>query len=219
MKKLLLAALIVLMALTLSACKEDETTQDQIHQAENPVSAKATPSPTPTMAPTPTPFPWVAAEDYVMTWKSYEDKGFNVMVPYHWNVVSDGNRYIVFEEPVPEGESCFRVAFGNKKVSGNVDASEVKAELKDYLAIIRDSEFNTDFQLEGSITRDRSLVKFKGPSTFYHYIDEKGNKIRGFAIMATYNRRIYLMNFSGPEERFDELSSIGQKMMSSMSRT
>lgn len=217
MKKLLLFALMLLMAICLAACGDDENTDATDSGDQVTVNAKATPSPTPTMAPTPTPFPWVAPEDYVMVWKAYPNKGFNVMVPFHWQVASDGDRYIVFEEPVPEGESCFRVAFGNKKMSKNVDSSDVKEELKDYLAIIRDA--NTDFQLEGSITRDRSLVKFKGPSTFYNYVDEKGNKIRGFAIMSTYNRRIYLMNFSGPAERFDELTAIGQKMMSSMARS
>lgn len=209
--------MVVLTALLLTGCKEADNNDTFEKQTETLISQNATPSPTPTLAPTPTPFPWVAPENYVMVWKAYPNKGFNVMVPFHWQVVSDEDRYIVFEEPVPEGESCFRVSFANKKMSGNVDASDVKQELKDYLAIIRDA--NTDFNLEGSITRDRSLVKFKGPSTFYNYVDENGVKIRGFAIMSTYNRRIYLMNFSGPEERFDELSAIGQKMMSSMSRS
>jgi len=216
-KKLLVCALIVLMAVFMAACGDDDATNENKETGVNMEQKINAPTPTPTAVPTPTPFPRVAVSDYVLIWKSNANRGINYMMPVHWKIEYEGERYIGYMEPVPEGETPFRIALGNKKVSREPDSDQMRKELREYLTVFKDRE--KDFYSDGKILRDYSLVKFKGYSMFYEYTDELDTRIKGFAIMATYNRRIYLMNFYGPEDRFEELMPIGMKILNSVSRS
>lgn len=206
---------VLLLAAMLSACGSDDAqTADPGPTQEPAVGTQATP--VPTLAPTATPFPRVDVADYVLIWKNNTRIGMNYMVPTHWKESQTGERYSVFYEPVPDGETGFRVAFANKKKYKNPDASTMRTELRKLLTSM--SEVYTDFQYDETISRDLSLVRFKGYSTYYTYTDEYGVTIKGFVIIATYNRRIYCMNFSGPEERFTDMMTVGKKILDSVSR-
>ena len=216
-KKFLAVLLLVLLTLVLTGCSDDKNGDTQKEPDQQAVQTNATPTPAPTQAPTPTPFPRVAVENYVMIWKSKPNRGINYMVPTHWELGEEGERFVTYYEPVPAGETGFRVSFTNKKMTREQDSGRMREQLR--LFINQMKEVYDEFQTDGTISRDYSLVKFKGFHSTYTYVDEYGVKIKGFVIMATYNRRIYCMNFQGPEDRFEQMTPIANKMMESMSRT
>ena len=216
-KKLFALMLLILLSLILTACGDDEVKSSENNTNQDVPIANATPTPSPTPVPTATPFPRVEPENYVMIWKSNPNRGINYMVPTHWQIGEEGDRYVTYYEPVPAGETGFRVSFTNKKVSRDMDSGRMRDELREFLDHMK--TVYTDFETDGKISRDYYLVKFKGYHSTYSYVDDYGVKIKGFVIMATYNRRIYCMNFSGPEARFEEMTPIGTKMMDAMSRS
>ena len=209
--------MLAMVLLMMTACGDDEKNADGDSKNQQAAQQQATPTPMPTQAPTPTPFPRVAVDNYVMIWKSNPNRGINYMVPTHWEKGEEGERYVTYYEPVPAGETGFRVSFTNKKMSRDMDASKMKAELREFLDHME--SIYTDFNSDREISRDYMLVKFKGFHSTYTYVDDYGVTIKGFVIMATYNKRVYCMNFSGPEARFDVMSTIGTKMMDAMSRS
>ena len=216
-KRTIWAILLIVIMLVMTACGDNNANKSNDEAQNETVQQEATPTPRPTQAPTPTPFPRVAVENYVMIWKSNPNRGINYMVPTHWELGEEGDRYVTYYEPVPEGETGFRVSFTNKKMSRDQDSGSMREQLR--LLISQMKEVYENFETDGTISRDYSLVKFKGVHSTYTYTDEYGVKIKGFVIMATYNRRVYCMNFSGPEARFEEMKPIGNKMMEAMSRS
>ena len=97
-----------------------------------------------------------------------------------------------------------------------MDSTKMKNEFR---ALIGEMEkVYADFKWSGNISRDYSIVKFKGYSSEYTYTDDNGEPMKGFAIMAYYDRRIYLMNYSGPLARYADMESIMLKMMESVTR-
>ncbi len=215
-KKAIWIIMMILLCMILTACGDDEAAPGD-NNNQQIVQNQATPTPVPTQAPTPTPFPRVAPENYVMIWKSNPNRGINYMVPTHWEKGEEGERFVTYYEPVPAGETGFRVSFTNKKMSREMDSGRMREQLREFLDQMK--EIYDEFYTDGTISRDYSLVKFKGFHSTYTYVDEYGVKIKGFVIMATYNKRIYCMNFSGPESRFEEMTPIGTKMMEAMSRS
>ncbi len=215
-KKIIWVIILMMLCMILTACGDDEAATGENKGQQN-VQQEATPTPVPTQAPTPTPFPRVAPENYVMIWKSNPNRGINYMVPTHWEKGEEGERYVTYYEPVPAGETGFRVSFTNKKMSREMDSGRMREQLREFLDQMK--EIYDEFYTDGTISRDYTLVKFKGFHSTYTYVDEYGVKIKGFVIMATYNKRIYCMNFSGPESRFEEMTPIGSKMMEAMSRS
>ena len=216
MKKIFLALLISLIAVLLAACGDDAADVD-VSLQETPVpEVEATPTPSPTPVPTATPFPRIPADEYVLQWKNDASRGINFMIPTHWKPGESGDRYVTYYEPVPDDETGFRVSFVNKKKSSEPDAYAMRAELRKLLEDMK--SIYTDFETDGDITRDYMLVRFKGYASQYTFTDEYGVKIRGLVVIATYNRRIYCMNFSGPDERFEEMTIVRDKIMDSLSR-
>ena len=213
MKKLCAFLMALVLAVSLCACGSDS---DPGAAATPEPQGEATPTPSPTPVPTATPFPRVPVEKYVLQWKNDTARGMNYMVPTHWVTGESGERYITFYEPVPAGESGFRIAFVNKKKNSEPDAYAMRAELRNLISAME--ETYSGFYCDGEISREYSLVRFVGYSSNYTFVDEYGERRRGFVIIATYNRRIYCMNFSGPEARFDEMQPIGNKILESVSR-
>ncbi len=181
-----------------------------------------TPTPKPTVtvsatpAPTPTPIPLLTSGQYVLQWKNDAERGMNYMLPTHWEQTASGERYRVYSEPTPDGVSGFRVAFVNKKKASTPDANKMRAELRQLMAEMKD--VYTDFNWDGEISRDYMLVKFKGYSGEYTYTDDNGEPMQGFVIIATYDRRVYCVNFSGPVARYADMKSIMLKLVESVSR-
>ena len=214
-KKAIWVIMLLLLCMVLTACGDDEKTSGESGQQS--VQQEATPTPRPTQAPTPTPFPRVSVDDYVMIWKSNPNRGINYMVPTHWEKGEEGERYVTYYEPVPAGETGFRVSFTNKKMGREMDSGRMREELREFLDHMK--SIYTDFYTDGTISREYMLVRFKGFHSTYTYVDDYGVKIKGFVIMATYNKRIYCMHFSGPEARYDEMAPIATKMMDTMARS
>ena len=209
MKKVLVITILLALLLPqgLAATKKDATPTP---------SPSPTPYYQPTQAPTPTPIPIIPSNQYVLQWKNDAQRGMNYMVPTHWENTSTGERYRVYTEPTEDGVSGFRAAFVNKKRSPTPDASKMKAELR---SLMKEMEkVYADFAWNGEISREYSLVKFKGYSGFYTYTDDNGEPMRGFAIIATYDRRIYCVNISGPLSRFDDMKGIILKIVESVTR-
>ncbi len=159
----------------------------------------------------------LTSSQYVLQWKNDAARNMNYMVPTHWELTSSGERYSVYSEPTSDGVSGFRVAYVSKKKSStNVDSTKMQNEFR---ALIKEMEaVYADFSWGGKISREYSIVKFKGYSSEYTYTDDNGEPMKGFAIMAYYDRRIYLMNFSGPLARYADMESIMFKMMESVTR-
>ena len=214
MKKLSAILLILALALTLAGCGKDDAVKAPEQEAAPEQVQQAAPTPTP--LPTPTPIPVLNAASYVMQWKNDSARGFNYQIPTHWKLTASGDRYVVYEEPVPAGESGFRVAYASKKKSSTVSTDNMKKELRSMVSEMQ--AVYADFKWNNEISRDYMLVKFKAYSADYTYTDDNGEPMEGFLIMATYDRRIYLMNYSGPASRFDDMKPIMQKMYGYMTR-
>lgn len=210
MKKVFALLILICLCLCLTGCDDDKT--------EETVTATATPKPTvaATAAPTATPIPVLNANEYVMQWKNDADRGMNYMVPTHWVSEAAGERYIVFLEPVPDGESGFRVSYTNKKKSSEPDTSKMKVEFKNLISEMQ--KVYTDFEWSGTISRDYKFTNFVGYHSEYTFTDDNGTAMHGFVIIATYNRRIYCMNFNGPEDRWVDMKTIMLKMMDNVTR-
>lgn len=166
--------------------------------------------------PQPTPIVVLNSSQYVLQWKNDAERGMNYMIPTHWEETSSGERYRVYSEPTPDGVSGFRVAYANKKKTKSSDASEMKREFR--LLISEMQNMYTGFAWKGEISREYKLVKFNGYSAEYTYTDDNGEAMKGFAIMATYDRRIYCFNFSGPESRYADMKGIMLRMLEAVTR-
>ena len=160
----------------------------------------------------------LSSAEYVLMWKNDADRGMTYKVPTHWTESAVGERYKVFSEPTPAGVSGFRVCFVNKKTaSDDRSATRMKKEFK--MLMDEMESVYSDFAWDGEITRDLSIVKFQGYQSEYTYTDLNGTAIRGFAIMAKYDKRIYCMNFSGPDARYTDMRSIMLAMLESITRS
>jgi len=210
MKKLIAIILLVCLCAALAGCGE----KVEVTAAQPSATAVATVAPT--IAPTATPIPIVNPGDYVLQWKNDADRGINYMIPTHWEVESYGERFITYLEPVPDGESCFRVCLVNKKKASEPDSNKMKVEFKSLMAEM--GKVYADFSWDGTISREYKLVKFTGYHSEYTFTDDNGTPMHGFVITATYNRRIYCMNFQGPEERWNDMKSVMIKMMDNLTR-
>ena len=161
----------------------------------------------------------LSASEYVVMWKSDPSRGMTYKVPTHWVESALGERYKVFTEPVPAGESCFRVCFVNKKTTTD-DKSTTRMKKEFNMLIEEMKAVYEDFEWDGEISRDRQIVKFNGYASDYSYTDSNGEKMLGYVIMAKYDKRIYCMNFSGPEARFtDDMRNIMFTILESITRS
>ena len=160
----------------------------------------------------------LSSGEYVLMWKNDADRGMTYKVPTHWIESAVGERYKVFSEPTPAGESGFRVCFVNKKTSTD-DRSSTRMK-KEFKMLMDEMEaVYTDFHWDGEITREFSIVKFQGYQGEYTYTDNNGEPMQGFVIMAKYDKRIYCMNFSGPASRFTDMRSVMLNMLDSVTRS
>ena len=158
----------------------------------------------------------LSAGEYVLQWKNDAARGMTYMVPTHWVESAVGERYKVFSEPTPEGESGFRVCFVNKKTNDDRSATRMKKEFN--MLIDEMKAVYADFDWNGEISRELQIVKFNGYQSEYTYTDDNGEPMQGFVIMAKYDKRIYCMNFSGPAERYTDMRSIMLNMLNSVTR-
>lgn len=158
----------------------------------------------------------LTSSQYVLKWFNDAERGINYMIPTHWEETSIGERYRVFSEPTPDGISGFRAAFVNKKKAKAPDASTMKKEFR--LLIDEMEAVYQDFKWDGEISREYKLVKFNGYSSEYTYTDDNGEPMQGFAIIATYDRRIYCFNYSGPVSRYPDMEGTMLKMLESVTR-
>lgn len=213
MKRIAAILLGLIIVFALSGCgKDDNTTANK----DNSPTVTPLPSFTAVPAITPTPIPVLNADSYVMQWKNDAGRGINYQVPTHWKITASGERYVVYSEPVPDGESGFRVAYVNKKKASQPDTEKMRAELRKMVSEME--SVYTDFKWNNEIIRDYYLVKFKGFAAEYTYTDDNGTPMHGMVVMSTYDRRIYCMNYSGPEERYSEMKGIFNKMLDNLTR-
>lgn len=212
MKRALALLLIASLAFLLCACGNDDDPNKQA------AVETATPVPQVTAVPaaTPTPIPVLNASSYVMQWKNDASRGINYQVPTHWTMTASGERYIVFSEPVPDGESGFRVAYVNKKKASTQDNDKMRDELRKLMKEM--TAMYADFKWDGEISRDYYLVKFKGFSAEYTYTDDNGEPMQGIVVISHYDRRIYCINYSGPVSRYAEMKGIFNKMLDNLTR-
>ena len=202
------------LCITMCACgSDDEPTQTT---GGNLIPQKKEVTVTVTPIPTATPINVLNSTQYVLQWKNDAERGMSYMVPTHWEETTIGERYHVYSEPVEDGKSGFRVCFANKKKASDPDTGEMRNQFKKLMNEMQ--EVYEDFKWEGEISRAIKFTKFNGYSSEFSYTDDNGEPMKGFAIIATYNRRIYCMTWSGPVSRYVDLEGIMLKIVESVTR-
>lgn len=212
MKKFLSILMMIVLCVVLCSCGDDESESgNQTEQLVNN-APKATATPRPTA----TPIVVLNSTQYVLQWKNDAERGMNYMVPTHWEETTTGERFRVFSEPVKDGESGFRVCYANKKKATAPDAAKMRAEFRSLMDEM--AQVYENFSWTQEISRDYTFTKFKGYSSEFSYTDDNGEEMKGFAIIATYDRRIYCMTWSGPVNRYVDLEGIMLKLVESVTR-
>lgn len=214
MKKIILAILLLVMCFTLCACGSDD--EPEHGTGGDLIPKKIVLSVTSTPIPTATPINVLNSTQYVLQWKNDPDRGMNYMIPTHWEETTIGERYHVYSEPVEDGKSGFRVCFANKKKASDPDTAEMRNQFRKLMSEMEG--VYEDFKWEGEISREIKFTKFNGYSSEFSYTDDNGEPMKGFAIIATYNRRIYCMTWSGPVSRYVDLEGIMLKIVESVTR-
>lgn len=215
MKKTAFVLLLIALTLVLCSCGKDE--DGNTSGGESPLIPQGNyVVVTPTPKPTATPIVMLNSSQYVLQWKNDADHGMNYMCPTHWEETTTGDRFRVFSEPVEDGKSGFRVCFANKKKNSDPDANEMRNQFRKLMDEMK--AVYEDFGWSGEISRDITFTKFKGYSSEYSYTDDNGEPMKGFAIIATYNRRIYCMTWSGPVSRYVDMEGIMLKIVESVTR-
>ena len=217
MKKLTAAlALLLLAALLLTGCKRgtEETPGDAQVEEETPEpTPEITATPEPQATATPAPTMQVSAYKYDTVINSTLQVTFQY--PSHWTN-DPGKSTICFLEPVASGEHGARLAVASKQVAKAPDTTSLKKQLTTFAEKV-EATF-ASFTLAENVDTKVPVFNTDGISQSYTARDSSGVRITGYILMAynSGNRHIYVLHFSCPSNRYEELSPVIEKVRQSL---
>ena len=187
-------------------------------------NTEATPEPvatvevTPEPTPVPTPVPVVDIADYEYYYITNSTLGVSFKYPSHW-INSPGRSTISYVEPVNPGETPARIAVTSKSVSSRTDDKKVREQLEYFLTLVQ-TEYNS--YIPGEFKEDVAIMETTGIRQKYTARDvDTGELITGYVLMCYVKsaRRIYMLHFTAPSRRYDDLSVIIDVIRDSMTTT
>lgn len=213
MKKILLLLLVLSMALFMAGCGNQQ-------EVEPEVTATPTPAPTATPEPTiaPTPVPVVALADYQYFIVTNSTLAVSFKYPSHW-VNEPGKASIRYTEPVNAGETPAQLTVTSKVVSERPGSRGMEKQLENFLTIVEQKVSGFE---KGELKEDVQILESDGLRQKYTARDPKTDEpITGYVLMAYVKsvKRIYLLHFTAPSDRYDEMSSIIDVIRESMTTT
>lgn len=222
MKRLVLAVLIALTALSAVGCDvleppaaTDAPASVAAADAQEP-EPTLIPTPTPLPTPEPTPVPVVEIADY--KYQKLTNKTLDVSFDYpsHW-VNVPGSITICYVQPVDEGEVPARVAVSVKKTTKGLDSDAVKKELEKLIDAISGSYEN--FR-RGSISKKLKLVGSPAFSVVYD-AELDGKEVKGIIIVSAKNarNRLVALHFYAPAEQYKDYDPVLKEVMGSLKLT
>lgn len=213
MKKLL-CLFLSLMLLFLSGCGNDEKS--------DVVEETATPAPTQTATPeptvSPTPVPQVSIADYQYYVVTNGTLAVSFKYPSHW-INEPGKASIRYTEPVNPGQTPAQLTVTSKVMDIRPGRTEMSNQLKSFLDLV--SEHVYDFEA-GEYKEGVAMLDTEGIRQKYTARDtETGEAITGYALMVYVRaaKRIYLLHFTAPSSRYDEMSTIIDVIRDSIATT
>lgn len=215
MRRYCLIAMMCLCALLfLSGCGKKDASQTDPEATITPeptVQATITPEPTAT----PEPVATVPVSSYRYETINNVNLQVSFQYPSHWT--NDPGKYtICYREPVNPGEAGGRVAVSAKTVSRAPDTTSLKKQLASFMEKVEASYFS--FTAGDDVQTDEAVFGTKGLSQTYTARDEEGNRYTGFVLMAyvSSNKRIYVLHFSAPSGRYEEMSTVLETIRQSL---
>ena len=217
MKKVWAALALMLVAvLLMTGCgkrgEEENNPEEQVETTPTPSpSPSPTPSPTPTVAPQAT----LAVKDYQYDTVKNSTLQVTFQYPAHWTN-DPGKSTICYLEPVYTGEVGARLAEASKQVSKAPDTTSLKKQLTSFAEAVQATY--SSFTLAEKIDTKVSVFNTEGLSQSYTARDSNGVRITGYILMAynSGNRHIYVLHFSCPSNRYEELSPVIEKVRQSL---
>lgn len=213
MKKLL-CLILALTVLLLSACSKEE-------QEEPEVTASPTPTVQPTQTPEPTPEPTkapvVAFDEYQYYIVNNSTLEVAFKHPAHW-INEPGKASIRYTEPVNDGETPAQLTVTSKYVEDRPGDRDMEKQMESFLELV--GQMVNEYEASDKDWKeDVEILGTEGVRQKYTARDpETGEKITGYALMAYVRatKRIYLLHFTAPTIKYDELSGVIDVIRDSM---
>jgi|GEM_PF-3544332 len=217
MKRLLSILLIALLSFQLAGCSSGgggdpapspEATLEVVIDLITP-----DPTPTPTATPEPTPLP--GADEISFTDVSNATLSLMFTVPDHW-VTNPARRTVQYEEPTGEGVTPARVAITYKTLTKKPDTKAITAQRNKFVELLKEEY---DEITLGESSANIKVMNVKGYRT--RYTAKIGDEaITGYILFCYIDsgRRLYLIHFSAPAERYIALDSVWDKVLASIQR-
>ena len=212
MKKALSCLLLLAMILAMTGCGSDD--KDSSATPEPALTPEITPVPTP--VPTAVPVVDISNYEYYYITNSTLDVSFQY--PSHW-INSPGRSTISYVEPVDPGLTPARVAVSSKLVSNKTTDKTVRDQLDYFLTLVA-TQYTS--YIAGEFKEDVDVMGTKGLRQKYTARDTNtGELITGYVLMCYVkaSRRIFVLHFTAPSRRYDNLSPIIDVVRESMTTT
>ena len=173
-------------------------------------------TPEPTVIPTAVPVVDISEYDYYYI--TNRTVGVSFKYPSHW-INKPGRYTISYEEPVDPGVTPARLAVTSKTVGAKTDDNDVKDQMEYFLTLVQ-TQYNS--YIPGEFKEDVSIMDTTGIRQKYTARDtETGELITGYVLMCYLKqmRKIYMLHFTAPSRRYDDLSVIIDVIRESMTTT
>lgn len=207
LRKFVVPVICLVILLTLAGCKSDVPQNDSVQGEPTPSAAPIetnTPAPTAVVY-TPEPDPLLAPDSFEYSSISNETLGIEFDAPSHWTLVP-GRKTLCYEEPSAPGEPAARIAITATTVKKKPNSIMMKDQLSRFLTLLED---DYDSFEAGDQSGKVKMMESAGLRQLYT-AQENGVEITGYVLLtyAADNKRIYLMHFNAPTDRYDELSDV-----------
>ena len=212
MKRALAGLLLAAVILGLTGCGSRD---DQTDATPEPV---ATPEITPVPTPVPTAVPTVRIDDYEYYYITNSTLGASFQYPSHW-INSPGRSTISYIEPVDPGLTPARLAVSSKSASTKTNDKALKDQL-DYFLTLVSTQYTS--YIAGEFKENVAVMGTSGIRQKYTARDtETGELITGYVLMCYVKsaRKIFVLHFTAPSRRYDDLAPIIDIVRESMTTT
>ena len=176
-----------------------------------------TPTPTPEPAPTPAPTPitLLHSGDMRYTYEVNEEMGIELTYPSHW-IRTAGKKTLYYEEPSPEGVVPARFAVTYISAKSRPDYKQMRSQMNRFFTLLA-GEYES-FKPGKGVEREKGMGT-RGYRRKYH-ASRGGSKISGYALLCyiSSSKRLFLIHYCAPTERFDKLDAAWTLIMTSLKR-
>jgi hypothetical protein len=144
-----------------------------------------------------------------------EEMGVELTYPSHW-IKKAAKKTLYYEEPSPEGTVPARFTVTYISAKSRPDYKQMRSQMNRFFALLA-GEYDS-FKPGNGVEREKGMGT-RGYRRKYHAM-LNSSKISGYALLCYINasKRLYLLHYCAPSERFDRLDAAWTLIMTSLKR-